>query len=67
MLRRNQQKTLVVGVLAALLGFGLVAFLMSRGDNANNPPAAATQTQETAADSPAQSSTQGAPDAAAPT
>ncbi|HEX8633189.1 MAG TPA: DUF4956 domain-containing protein [Pyrinomonadaceae bacterium] len=69
MLRRNQQKTLVVGVLAALLGFGLVAFLMSRGNNANNPPAAGTPTQETAAaDSPAQSSTQTPPDdAPAPT
>jgi hypothetical protein len=46
---RNQQKTLVVGVLAALLGFALVAFLMSRADRPNTPPAAAetTGTQET--------------------
>jgi hypothetical protein len=57
MRKSNQQKTLIVGVLAALVGFALVAFLMSRGNRPNNAPA--TQTQETAAaDSPAQNSTQ---------
>jgi hypothetical protein len=59
MRKSNQQKTLIVGVLAALLGFAAVAFLMSRADRANDP--AATRTQETAAtESPAQNSTQAA-------
>jgi hypothetical protein len=58
MRKRNQQKTLIVGVLAALLGFALVAFLMSGGNRTNN--SSATQdTQESAApDSPARNSTQ---------
>jgi hypothetical protein len=54
---RNQQKTLVVGVLAALLGFALVAFLMSRANQPNNPPAA-PQTQQATTDA-AQNSAQG--------
>jgi hypothetical protein len=58
---RNQQKTLIVGVLAALLGFALVAFLMSRGNAPNNAPPATPTTQENAARSPAQNSTQPAP------
>jgi hypothetical protein len=58
MRKSNQQKTLIVGVLAALLGFALVAFLMSRGNRANNPPAAPEMQGTTAADSPAQNSTQ---------
>jgi hypothetical protein len=53
---RNQQKTLIVGVLAALLGFALVAFLMSRSNAPNNPPP--TPAQENAASSPAQNQTQ---------
>jgi hypothetical protein len=59
MRKTNQQKTLIVGVLAALVGFALVAFLMSRGNRPNNPPAT-PETQETAAaaDSPARNSTQ---------
>jgi hypothetical protein len=52
--RRNQQKTLIVGVLAALLGFALVAFLMSRS---NNPPAAPQTTSETSTQTPTQAAT----------
>jgi uncharacterized membrane protein YhiD involved in acid resistance len=74
MRKSNQQKTLIVGVLAALLGFALVAFLMSRGNRPNNPPATPQTQEETAAaapaaDSPAQNSPQAATsndDAAAP-
>jgi hypothetical protein len=60
MRRRNQQKTLIVGVLAALLGFAVVAFLMSRSNSPNNPPNA-PQTQATS-ETPAQNSTQAATD-----
>jgi hypothetical protein len=59
MRRSNQQKTLVVGVLAALLGFALVAFLMSRGNRANDPPVAERQAT---AETPARNSTQPADD-----
>jgi hypothetical protein len=54
---RNQQKTLIVGVLAALLGFALVAFLMSRGNRPDNSPVA----PQTTADAPAPDSTQATP------
>ncbi|HYP02533.1 MAG TPA: DUF4956 domain-containing protein [Pyrinomonadaceae bacterium] len=61
MRRRNQQKTLIVGVIAALLGFALVALLMSRGNRPNNPPAAPQQqtqtTSETSRQNPAQDTT----------
>ena len=57
MRKTNQQKTLIIAVIAALLGFALVAFLMSRGNRPNDSPAA--QGQETAAEAPSQ----GAPDA----
>ncbi|HYP02520.1 MAG TPA: hypothetical protein VER76_20180, partial [Pyrinomonadaceae bacterium] len=61
MRRRNQQKTLIVGVIAALLGFALVALLMSRGNRPNNPPAAPQQqtqtTTETSRQNPAQDTT----------
>ncbi|HLL15187.1 MAG TPA: DUF4956 domain-containing protein [Pyrinomonadaceae bacterium] len=69
MRKSNQQKTLIVGVLAALLGFALVAFLMSRSNSPNTPPATPQAQQETAAaDSPAQNAPQAATsnDAAAP-
>lgn len=68
MRKRNQQKTLIVGVLAALLGFALVAFLMSRGSNTPNNPPATQETQESAAaaDSPAQGGTQPATSGDAP-
>ncbi|MDX6269244.1 MAG: hypothetical protein QOD28_467 [Acidobacteriota bacterium] len=57
---RNQQKTLVVGVLAALMGFAIVVFLMSRANGPNNPPAAPqTQQSATDADTAAQNSAQG--------
>jgi hypothetical protein len=58
MLRRNQQKTLIVGALAALLGFAVVAFLMSRDGQPADAPAAATQQQQqqTTADAPARTS-----------
>ena len=54
-----------MGVLAALLGFALVAFLMSRGNNQNNPDAPQTPqtTAQTSARNPAQDGT--ANDAAA--
>jgi hypothetical protein len=67
MRKSNQQKTLIVGVLAALLGFALVAFLMSRGNRPNDPPTA-PQTQGTtaAADSPAQNPAQPVADDARP-
>ncbi|HEX8131489.1 MAG TPA: DUF4956 domain-containing protein [Pyrinomonadaceae bacterium] len=58
MLRRNQQKILIVGVLAGLLGFALVAFLMSRGSQPDNPPATPQAQQTAAPDSPAQNSAQ---------
>ncbi|HZH92174.1 MAG TPA: DUF4956 domain-containing protein [Pyrinomonadaceae bacterium] len=60
MRNRNQQKILVVGVLAALLGFALVAFLMSRGERPNNLPANGGQetAAPAAADAPAQNSEQ---------
>ncbi|HZH33147.1 MAG TPA: DUF4956 domain-containing protein [Pyrinomonadaceae bacterium] len=57
MLRRNQQKTLIVGALAALLGFAVVAFLMSRDGQPDDAPAAtATQQATTPADAPARTS-----------
>jgi hypothetical protein len=59
MRRSNQQKTLIVGVLAALLGFAAVAFLMSRAPQPNDPQAA----PQTAAETPARNTAQ---DAAAP-
>jgi hypothetical protein len=62
--RKNQQKTLIVGVLAALVGFVLVALYMS-GGRQNNPPAPPA-TQENAADSRAQNSTQAVPSDTAP-
>jgi uncharacterized membrane protein YhiD involved in acid resistance len=66
MRKSNQQKTLIVGVLAALLGFGLVAFLMSRSNGPNNPQAAPetreTTTAANADNSPAQNSTQATAD-----
>jgi len=62
MLKRNQQKILIVGVLAALLGFALVAFLMSRGNRPGDPPAA----PQTTAEAPVQSSTQDSTEATTP-
>ncbi|HEY0099257.1 MAG TPA: DUF4956 domain-containing protein [Pyrinomonadaceae bacterium] len=71
MRRTNQQKTLIVGVIAALVGFALVALLMSGGrTNAPAPPnspaaeqaAETTTTQQTA---PEQNSPPDAPAAAA--
>jgi len=57
---RNQQKTLVVGVLAALMGFALVVFLMSRANPPTNPPATPqTQQAATDADTATQNSAQG--------
>jgi len=60
MRKSNQQKTLIVGVLAALLGFALVAFLMSRGNRPNNPPATPQTQEEPASAAPAQNSPQAA-------
>ena len=65
MRKSNQQKTLIVGVLAALLGFAAVAFLMSRANRVNDPPATPQTRGTTAApapdaDSSEQSSTQAA-------
>jgi hypothetical protein len=59
MRKTNQQKTLIVGVLAALIGFALVAFLMSRG-NRPDSPRATPETQESIANSPAQNPAQNA-------
>ena len=53
---RNQQKTLIVGVVAALLGFALVAFLMSRSNRPNNAPAATPP--QTTSEAPAQDQAQ---------
>jgi hypothetical protein len=69
MRRRNQQKTLIVGVIAALAGFALVAFLMSGGrSNApstqNAPAAAEREAETTSTTAPAQNSTQDARSAA---
>ncbi|HEV7902236.1 MAG TPA: DUF4956 domain-containing protein [Pyrinomonadaceae bacterium] len=62
MRRSNQQRTLIVGVIAALAGFALVALYMSGGrSNApatQNAPAAVEQSADTTARAtPAQSST----------
>jgi uncharacterized membrane protein YhiD involved in acid resistance len=80
MRRSNQQKTLIVGVIAALAGFALVAFLMSGGgSNApatrNAPAAAVEQSADTTStadpaqnaardDAPAATNTNAAPNAA---
>jgi hypothetical protein len=61
MRKRNQQKTLIVGVLAALLGFALVAFLMSRNNRPENLRTTPGTQESTASDSPARNSTQNAP------
>ncbi|HEV2802471.1 MAG TPA: DUF4956 domain-containing protein [Pyrinomonadaceae bacterium] len=59
--RSNQSKILIVGIAAALIGFTLVAFLMSRGDRAANNAPAATATEQSA-QSTAASNTAPAPD-----
>jgi hypothetical protein len=64
---RNQQKTLIVCVVGALVGFVLVALYMSGGRRSapapQNAPAAAEQSAETTSQTaaPAQNSTQDAP------
>ncbi|HEX8423873.1 MAG TPA: DUF4956 domain-containing protein, partial [Pyrinomonadaceae bacterium] len=62
MRRTNQQKTLIVGVLAALVGFVLVALFMSGGRRNSpappNAPAAEQAAETTAPTAPAQSSAQ---------
>jgi hypothetical protein len=68
--RTNQQKTLIIGVIAALAGFALVALFMSGGrTNTPAPPNAPTEqaAETTSTAAPAQSSTQDAPAAAAAT
>jgi hypothetical protein len=57
MRKSNQQKTLIVGVLAALLGFAAVAFLMSRSNRSNDLPATQGAQETAAADSPDRNST----------
>ncbi|HEX8457012.1 MAG TPA: DUF4956 domain-containing protein [Pyrinomonadaceae bacterium] len=57
--RNNQSKILIIGVVAALVGFTLVAFLMSRGGgNVPNNAAPATQEEGTATNAPAQAPAQ---------
>jgi Domain of unknown function (DUF4956) len=62
MRRTNQQKTLIVGVIAALVGFALVALFMSGGRRNNpeppNAPAAEQTAETTSPAARAQNSTQ---------